>query len=86
MLILEFMGGQSGIRYRLFQAYFQRVLPLLGRLISGDRAAYSYLPESVGRFLSSEAFVRSIEENGFEIRKVKHFSFGVASLFYAVRR
>jgi len=37
---------------RMFGFYFQRIVPLMGALVAGDRAAYTYLPESVERFAS----------------------------------
>src|SRR5262249_14937451 len=49
LVVLEFSmpSGLLGAGYRL---YFERVLPWIGGLVSGDRGAYAYLPASVGRF------------------------------------
>jgi demethylmenaquinone methyltransferase / 2-methoxy-6-polyprenyl-1,4-benzoquinol methylase len=54
--------GLSGFGYGI---YFQHVLPLLGGLISGDRAAYKYLPESVARFPRPTQMLKMMAEAGF---------------------
>jgi demethylmenaquinone methyltransferase/2-methoxy-6-polyprenyl-1,4-benzoquinol methylase len=56
-------GGVSGALYNL---YFQRVLPVVGGWISGDRAAYEYLPASVQRFPRPARMLRLMEEAGFK--------------------
>ncbi|MFZ0821364.1 MAG: ubiquinone/menaquinone biosynthesis methyltransferase [Candidatus Acidiferrales bacterium] len=48
--ILEFAEPTGAIFKRLYRFYFRRVLPRLGGSISGSRAAYGYLPDSVGKF------------------------------------
>ena len=54
--------GLSGFGYGI---YFQHILPLLGGLISGDRAAYKYLPESVARFPRPTQMLKMMAEAGF---------------------
>jgi demethylmenaquinone methyltransferase / 2-methoxy-6-polyprenyl-1,4-benzoquinol methylase len=54
--------GPSGFAYGM---YFQHVLPLLGGLISGDRAAYRYLPESVARFPRPPQMLKMMAGAGF---------------------
>jgi demethylmenaquinone methyltransferase/2-methoxy-6-polyprenyl-1,4-benzoquinol methylase len=54
--------GLSGFGYGI---YFRQVLPLLGGWISGDRAAYRYLPESVARFPKPPQMLRMMAEVGF---------------------
>ena len=53
--------GPMGAPFRLF---FHHVVPLMGQLIAGDRAAYTYLPSSVERFLNVAALARLFEEVG----------------------
>ncbi len=48
----------------LFQWYFFGWTPLVGRLLSGDREAYQYLPRSVKQFLTPEAMARQMEQAG----------------------
>jgi demethylmenaquinone methyltransferase/2-methoxy-6-polyprenyl-1,4-benzoquinol methylase len=55
-------NGASGALYNL---YFRRVLPVVGGWISGERAAYEYLPASVQRFPRPPRMLRLMQEAGF---------------------
>ena len=60
--------------------YNARVLPLLGRAVTGDGAAYRYLPESIAGFLSREEFEACLHRAGFvNVRGQDLFPAGVAS-------
>jgi demethylmenaquinone methyltransferase/2-methoxy-6-polyprenyl-1,4-benzoquinol methylase len=61
VVALEINPESSPVWRPLFELYFSRVVPVLGRLVSGDRDAYTYLPASVAAFLhpSSVAAVMS---------------------------
>ncbi len=48
----------------LFRFYFHRVVPAIGRLVGGDREAYTYLPQSVDRFLTPPELARLMEKVG----------------------
>jgi len=79
LVVLEFSTPQGalGVLYRL---YSRHVLPLLGGWISGDRAAYAYLPASIERFPSPQAFAASLERAGFSGVRYRPLTFGVAHL------
>jgi demethylmenaquinone methyltransferase/2-methoxy-6-polyprenyl-1,4-benzoquinol methylase len=79
LVVLEFSmpGGALGVLYR---AYFRRILPLVGRIVSGDRGAYTYLPESVERFATPSGFARLLEEAGFTAIVQRPLSGGIAYL------
>lgn len=70
----------------MYLAYFERVLPAIGRLVSKHRSAYSWLPESTRTFPHRAEFARRIERAGFT--SVRHSSFlgGVAALHVGTRR
>jgi demethylmenaquinone methyltransferase/2-methoxy-6-polyprenyl-1,4-benzoquinol methylase len=85
LAILEFgvprIPGVSAI----YLWYFRRVLPLIGRMISGHTGAYSYLPASVGTFPPPAEFMTLLRHAGFaEVRAVP-LTFGVVYLYTAVR-
>jgi ubiquinone/menaquinone biosynthesis methyltransferase len=64
--------------------YNARVLPLLGRAVTGDEAAYRYLPESIAQFLTRAEFEDCLRAVGFaNIRGQELFPAGVASLVVA---
>ena len=77
-VVLEFSmpRGLLGVAYR---AYFRHVLPRLGGLIS-DGSAYSYLPASVARFPSPDAFAGLVREAGFTSVRWQLLTFGIACL------
>ena len=64
--------------------YNARVLPLLGRAVTGDEAAYRYLPESIAGFLTREEFEACLRTAGFaQVQGDDLFPAGVASLVVA---
>ena len=65
----------------LYDSYFRHILPLIGGLISGNRAAYRYLPESVYAFPRPEAFCAMMERAGFHNVRHRNFTFGLCRLF-----
>lgn len=79
LVVLEFSmpGGVLGVAYRL---YFSRVLPRLGRLVSGDASAYAYLPASVARFPGPDAFADLMREAGFRDVRWRRLTGGIACL------
>jgi demethylmenaquinone methyltransferase / 2-methoxy-6-polyprenyl-1,4-benzoquinol methylase len=85
LAILEFgVPKIPGVR-ALYLWYFRRVLPLIGRMISGHTGAYSYLPASVGTFPPPAEFVTLLRQAGFaEVRAVP-LTFGIVYLYTAVK-
>jgi demethylmenaquinone methyltransferase/2-methoxy-6-polyprenyl-1,4-benzoquinol methylase len=79
-IILEFAVPQGPLLGRLYHFYFHRVLPWLGGLISGDRAAYSYLPASVSVFPSPRELGRLMEEVGFHDVCCRTLTGGIVTL------
>ncbi len=82
LLILEFAVPKGRIFGPVFRWYFTRVLPGIGGLISGSRAAYEYLPRSVGEFFTPEEMEKLMREAGFNIIATKRYSFGVVMAYY----
>jgi len=79
-IVLEFAMPEGPLFSRLYRFYFHRVLPWLGGLISGDRAAYSYLPASVSAFPSPRELGRLMEEVGFQNVRVRTLTGGIVTL------
>jgi demethylmenaquinone methyltransferase/2-methoxy-6-polyprenyl-1,4-benzoquinol methylase len=80
LVVLEFANpsGLVGAAYRL---YFERILPRVGRLVSGDGSAYSYLPASVARFPGPEGFTALLERAGFGAVSRRRLTLGIAWLY-----
>ena len=66
---------------QLFQFHFKVLTPLIGRMISGDVAAYNYLPESVKAFPNGEDFTTICKEVGYTKAEYSPLSFGICSLY-----
>jgi len=64
----------------LFQFYFNRVLPLLGGIVSGSKSAYEYLPESVTRFPNQEQLAAMMRNLGFADVDYLNLTGGIAAL------
>ena len=68
---------------QLYNIYFTHILPLLGRIISKDEKAYTYLTNSVNRFPSNKIFLKKLEKIGFKDCKHIPLTFGIVSLYSA---
>jgi demethylmenaquinone methyltransferase/2-methoxy-6-polyprenyl-1,4-benzoquinol methylase len=62
----------------LFRAYFHHVVPRVGALVSGDSEAYTYLPQSVDRFLTPPGLSTLMEAVG--LRGVKYRRLGLGTV------
>lgn len=85
IMVLEFSKPQKFPVKQAYNFYFRYILPTLGRLISGDSSAYTYLPESVGEFPAGNAFLQKLKEVGFENGSHIPLTFGIASIYHAVK-
>lgn len=83
--ILEFSKPVSTPFKQIYMFYFMRILPFIGRLISKDSRAYSYLPESVNEFPDGERFLSILADVGFEGNKCFKQTFGIASIYEAYK-
>jgi demethylmenaquinone methyltransferase/2-methoxy-6-polyprenyl-1,4-benzoquinol methylase len=66
--------------YKLYTNFF---LPIVGKLFSKDKVAYSYLSESANSFPFGTAFNNILQKNGFKHTKAKPVTFGVATIYTA---
>lgn len=77
LCILEFSQPEGPIFSRLYRLYFTKILPFIGGLISGNRRAYEYLPESVYKFPKRDVYRKMIMEAGFSDVKFNPMTFGI---------
>ncbi len=66
---------------QLYQFYFRFILPVLGRIISKDKAAYTYLPDSVGQFPDGKDFLEHLHKTGYDKTREDRLSFGIATIY-----
>ena len=84
-VILELSVPQNKAVRWVYDLYFTRLLPRIGGAVSGDRAAYRYLPASVHNFPSPKDFCRMMEEAGFREVRFRTFTFGLCRMFVGAR-
>ena len=85
LAILEFGVPRIPGVSALYLWYFRRVLPLIGRMISGHTGAYSYLPASVGTFPPPTEFMTILRQAGFAEVQAVPLTFGIVYLYTAVK-
>ena len=85
VVILELSVPQNRVVRWAYDLYFTRLLPRIGGAVSGDKAAYRYLPASVHHFPSPQAFCRMMEEAGFRNVRCRTFTFGLCRMFVGAR-
>ena len=80
-VVLEFSNPRQFPFKQLYSFYSRTILPLIGRVVSKDASAYTYLPESVQAFPDGPNFLRIYEASGFTNTKWIPLTFGVASIY-----
>lgn len=81
-VILEFSKPRKFPMKQLFGFYFKRVMPTVGRWVSKDAAAYTYLPESVAAFPEGQAFLAELAACGYEEVVDVPLTGGIASIYF----
>ena len=81
VIILEFSMPEHFPMKQLYRFYFCHILPTIGGWISGNKGAYTYLPESVMKFPQGETFLQIMRDCGFQHPVRRKLSFGIASLY-----
>jgi len=83
--ILDF-SEPDGLIGKVYQVYFRRVLPAIGRLVCGKDGPYSYLPASVSKFPPPAEMLEMMREAGFGEVSWTPYTFGIAGLFVGVKK
>lgn len=85
VMILEFSYPSNRLIAWGYDLYFSHVLPFVGRLFSRDQTAYSYLNRSVKNFIWGEAMCHRLEAVGFRSVRCKTLSFGITTIYHAIK-
>ena len=83
--ILEFSYPSNRLVRALYDIYFTRVLPLIGRIVSRDKTAYTYLNKSVKAFCWGEAFVQHMHDAGFRDEQFTPLTFGITTVYTGIK-
>ncbi len=86
LIVLEFSYPKNRIIAWIYDLYFSHILPTIGRWLSKDKTAYTYLNKSVKNFIWGEEMAKHLKGAGFEKVNYKTFSFGITTLYTATNR
>lgn len=84
-VILEFSNPTKAPVKQLYNFYFRYITPLIGKWIARNKAAYSYLPDSVKAFPQGQAMCDILHKVGFQAVTCKTLTFGICSIYCATR-
>jgi demethylmenaquinone methyltransferase/2-methoxy-6-polyprenyl-1,4-benzoquinol methylase len=85
VVILEPSTPKAFPLKQIFSIYFQKILPFIGSLVSKDKSAYSYLPNSVKSFPEGDDFLKILNKQGFSKTNYYPLSFGIVSMYVAIK-
>jgi demethylmenaquinone methyltransferase/2-methoxy-6-polyprenyl-1,4-benzoquinol methylase len=83
LVVLEFSRPRRFPFRQIYLFYFLNVIPLIGRLLSGNSEAYAYLPASVMVFPEGDEFLALLISAGFTRTHAERLTFGIASIYTA---
>lgn len=85
LVILEFSYPTNPIVRKAYDLFFTHLMPVVGRIISKDSSAYKYFRQSVKSFIWGEEMVSRIAAAGFSDCSYKTLSFGISTIYTAVK-
>jgi demethylmenaquinone methyltransferase/2-methoxy-6-polyprenyl-1,4-benzoquinol methylase len=83
LLVMEFSLPRMSLLRALYRFYLHRLVPILGSLLTGKKAAYDYLGDSIEQFPGGEALLRLIEANGFRNATAEPLAGGIVTIYTA---
>lgn len=83
LMILELTSPQHFPLKQGHWLYTKLFIPTIGRIISKDKVAYSYLPESIQAFIQGRDMVATLLKNGFKEASYKSYTLGVCTMYLA---
>ena len=84
-VILEFSNPKAFPIKQFYNFYFRFVLPTVGKMVSKNSSAYTYLPETVKAFPDGSKFVSIMEDTGYQQIERHDLTFGVASIYTGIK-
>jgi demethylmenaquinone methyltransferase/2-methoxy-6-polyprenyl-1,4-benzoquinol methylase len=83
VFVLEFSKPTNWFFKKIYYFYFCYVLPFVGKIVSKDARAYTYLPESVKIFPDGKKFVELLQYAGYKNIECKPLTFGISTIYIA---
>ena len=81
LCILEFSKPRQPFVRFMYGIYSRFIMPRVGQMVSGNKSAYTYLPESVEEFPDGEKFISFMQESGFSQIREYRLTFGIATIY-----
>ena len=85
LCVIELSSPRGGLSKALYDIYSRRLIPAVGKMVSGDGRAYSYLPESIAAAPQREAMADVMRRAGFADVSWRSLTFGAVTLYFAVK-
>jgi demethylmenaquinone methyltransferase/2-methoxy-6-polyprenyl-1,4-benzoquinol methylase len=85
LFVLDFSLPTLPVLRQLYVFYLEKIMPRIAGLLTGHRDAFEYLCQSIERFPSGKDMEALIMTNGFSSATTKPLSFGIASLYHAIK-
>ncbi len=83
LCVLELTTPSSPLVKPFYSAYTRGIIPIVGRLLSNDKRAYTYLPESIAAVPARDNMLKLMSNAGFSTTKYRSLTFGVCTLYTA---
>jgi demethylmenaquinone methyltransferase / 2-methoxy-6-polyprenyl-1,4-benzoquinol methylase len=80
LMVLEFSQIPNDLMQKVYDLYSFTMIPAMGQMVTGDRASYQYLVESIRKFPPQDAFAAMIAKAGFDQVSYRNLTMGVAAL------
>ena len=85
MVCLEISRPPRNLLLPFYGFYFHRIVPLVGRLVSGNRSAYTYLPQSADEFLSPDELADLMRQAGWREVRYRRLMLGTVAIHSAMK-
>ncbi len=85
IVVLEFSRPRVFPFKQLYFFYLKTILPLVGKLVSKHREAYTYLPDTVMKFPEGKAFLKILQKIGFTKIEEERLTFGIATIYAGIK-
>lgn len=85
LMILELSTPKTFPMKQGYWIYSRLFIPTVGRLISKDKAAYTYLPKSIEAFIQGKDMIDTLLKNGFSKAEYKTYTMGICSMYLAAK-
>jgi len=80
LMVLEFNRIPNDMLQKMYDVYSFNAIPVMGKVITGDRDSYQYLVESIRKFPDQDTFLDMVRTAGFDNAKYRNLSLGIACL------